>query len=62
MQVSCLIKRSLAQVMGGAAVAQDAAAKPGAKKPTAKEIREEERRSGEQTVEGTGLGDNYCYC
>ena len=44
--------------MGGAAVAQDAAAKLGSKKPTAKEIREEEKRSGEQTVEGTCLGDN----
>jgi hypothetical protein len=41
MHVSGLIKRSLAQLMGGAAGAQNAAAKPAAKKPTAKEIREE---------------------
>ena len=42
MHVSGLLnKRSLAQIMGGVAGAQDAAAKPGAKKPTAKEIREE---------------------
>ncbi len=41
MHVSGLIKRSLAQVMGGAAGAHEAAAKPAAKKPTAKEIREE---------------------
>ena len=41
MHVSGLIKRSLAQVMGGATGAQVAAAKPAAKKPTAKEIREE---------------------
>ena len=41
MHVSGLIKCSLAQVMGGTAGAQVAAAKPAAKKPTAKEIREE---------------------
>ena len=41
MYVSGLIKRSLAQVMGGAAGAQVAAAKLAAKKPTAKEICEE---------------------
>ena len=32
------------------------------KKPTAKEIREEENRSSEQAVEGTWLGNSYCYC
>ena len=47
MRVSSLIKRSPAQLMGGAADAQNAAAKPAAKKPTAKEIREDEKRSGE---------------
>ncbi len=41
MHVSGLIKRSLAQVMGGAAGAQNAAAKPAAKKLTAERIREE---------------------
>ncbi len=41
MHVSGLIKRSLAQLMGGAAGAHNAAAKLAAKKPTAKEIREE---------------------
>ena len=39
--VSGLIKRSLAQLMGGAAGAQNAAAKPAAKKPMATEMREE---------------------
>jgi len=48
--------------MGGAAATQDAAAKPGAKKPTAKKIREEEKRSRGQTIEGTRLGDSYYYC
>ncbi len=62
MHVSGLIKRSLAQVMGGAAAAQDGAAKPGAKKPTAKEMREEEKRSREQVEEGIGLGDIYRNC
>ncbi len=62
MHVSGLIKRSLAQVMGGAAAAQDAAAKPGATNPTAKEIREEEKRSGKQEGQGTWLGISYCYC
>ena len=42
---SCLINRSLAQVMGGVAGAQNEAAKPAAKKPTAKEILEEGKRS-----------------
>ena len=60
MHVSGLIKRSLAQLKGCAAGAQNAAAKHGAKKPTAKENREEEKR--EQTREGTGLGKSYCYC
>ncbi len=41
MHVFGLIKRSLAQVMGGAAGAHVAAAKPAAKKPMAKEIRDE---------------------
>ena len=62
MLVSGLIKRSLAQVMGGPAVVHDAAAKPGAKNPSAKEVREEEKRSREHTLEGAGLGDSYCYC
>ena len=47
MYVSGLIMRSLVHVMGGAAGAQDAAAKLAAKKSTAKEIREEEKRSRE---------------
>jgi len=62
MHVSGFIKRSLAQLMGYAAGAHNAAAKPTVKKPTAKEIREEEKRSGEQSKEGTGLGDTYSYC
>ena len=62
MHGSGLTKRSLAQVMGGATGAQDTAATPGAKKPTAKEIREDDKQSGEQTVEGPGLEDKYCYC
>ncbi len=58
MHVSGLIKRSLVQVMGGAAGAQDAAAKSAAKKPTtATEIREKEKRSGEHSREGTWLGN-----
>ena len=62
MHVSGLIKCSLAQVMGDAASARDAATQPAAKKPTAEEIREEEKRSGEQAINGTRLGDSYCYC
>ena len=54
MHVSGLIKRILAQVMGGAAGAQDPAAKLAAKKLMATEIREEESRSGEQGGEGAG--------
>ena len=45
MHVSVLIKRSLAQFMGGVAGAQDEATKLAAKKPTAKEILTEEKRS-----------------
>ena len=45
MDVSGLINRSLAQVMGGVASAQDEVAKLEAKNPTAKEILEEEKRS-----------------
>jgi len=41
MHVSGLIKRSLAQVVGGTAGAQVAVAKPAEKTPMAKEIREE---------------------
>ena len=52
------LNHSLALVMGGVAGGQDEAAKPAAKKPTAKEILEEEKRSGYQAREGTGLGDN----
>jgi hypothetical protein len=44
MRVSGLIKRNLAQLMGGAAGAHNAAAKLASKKPTAKEIHEEEKR------------------
>ncbi len=44
MHASGLINRSLAQVLGGVAVAQDAVAKLAAKNPTAKEILEEEKR------------------
>ena len=44
MHVLGLIKRSLAHVVGGAAGAHDAAAKPAAKKPTAKEIHDESTR------------------
>ena len=40
MHVFGMLKRSLAQVMGVAAGAQDEAAKPSEKKPTAKEILE----------------------
>ncbi len=58
MHVYGMLKCSLAQVMGVAVGAKDAAAKPAAKKPTAKE----EKRSGEQTRKGTGLGNSYCYC
>ncbi len=57
MHVSGMLKCSLAQVMGVAVVAKDAAAKPAAKKPTAKE----EKRSGEHAGEGIGLGNSYCY-
>ena len=46
MHVSSLINRSLAQVMGGVAGAEDETAKPTSKKPTAKEILEDEKRSG----------------
>ncbi len=45
MHVFGILKRSLVQVMGGAAGAEDAATKPTAKKPTAKEIREEENEN-----------------
>ena len=62
MHVSVLIKRILAQVMGGAAGAHVAASKPAAKKPTTKKIREEEKRSREQAKLGTWLGDDHCYC
>ncbi len=37
-----IIKRSLAYVLGGAAVAEEATPKPGAKKPIAKEMHEVE--------------------
>jgi hypothetical protein len=62
MHDSGLIKRILAQVMGGAAGAQVAAAKLAAKKPTVKEIHEEEKRAREQAETGTWLEHNYCYC
>ena len=62
MHVSGLIKRSRVHVMGGAAGAQDAVAKPAAKKPTAKEIREENKWSKDQAREGIGQGNSYCIC
>ena len=61
MHVSGIIKRSLAQVMSGAAGAQDVVVKPAGKKPTAKEIRKEEKRLGEQAREGTWLEKSHCY-
>ena len=56
MHVLGFTKLRFDRVMGDAAGAQDAVAKPGAKiRQTAKEIREEEKRSREHDGEGARL-------